>query len=331
MKKILVTGGAGYIGSHMVWELIKRGYEPIVVDNFSNSSDRNLTTIEKKTRRKIQTINLDLKGGLNDLNIHCDAIIHFAALKAVGESVLLPLEYYENNVYGSINLLKLARDNGVKKFIFSSTAAVYGNSKIEQVNEETETNPESPYGRSKLMVEEIIKDCNKAFGLNSCILRYFNVAGNEETGAIGDLQAHPQNLIPAMIMSHLKLIDTKMKVFGNDYPTPDGTGVRDYIHVLDLIDAHIKALEFLETNNGSHIFNLGTGTGLSVLQIIKGFEEVTGEKLDYEIVGRRVGDVATITTDATKAKKLLGWEAKLNVNEMIESMWKWYNTWRIVA
>jgi UDP-glucose 4-epimerase len=177
------------------------------------------------------------------------------------------------------------------------------------------------------MMEAIIKDCNKAFGLNSVILRYFNVAGNEPSGAIGDLQSRPQNLIPAMIMSHLRLIDTKMKVFGEDYPTRDGTGVRDYIHVLDLIDAHIKALEFLETNKGSHVFNLGTGKGISVLEIIKAFEKVTGEKLIYEIVERRAGDVASITTDSSKAKKLLGWEAKLTVNEMIQSMWKWYESW----
>lgn len=328
-KKILVTGGAGYIGSHMVWELINRGYEPIVLDNFSNSTDKNFKIIEEKTGKKIKVIDADLKKGISDLKIEkIDAIVHFAALKAVGESVLKPLEYYENNVYGSINLLKWARDNAVRKFIFSSTAAVYGNPKTNLVNEESETKPESPYGKSKLMMEEIIKDCNKAFGLNSCILRYFNVAGNEESGVIGDLQAHPQNLIPAIIMSHLKLIDTKMKVFGNDYPTRDGTGVRDYIHVLDLIDAHIKALEFLDTNEGSHIYNLGTGKGLTVLEIIKTFEKVTGEKLVYEIVDRRPGDVASITTDSSKAKKELGWEAKLNVDEMIESMWKWYESWK---
>lgn len=327
MKNILVTGGAGYIGSHMVYLLLKNGYNPIIIDNFSNSSDKNIKSLEKIFSKKIEVHNIDLKNQQDLLQLQLkdiDAVIHFAALKAVGDSVEKPIEYYENNVSGTINLLKWMKKNSVFKIIFSSTAAVYGMTDEIPLTEEFETNPVSPYAKSKLMVEDILKDSYEAYGINSVILRYFNVAGNLDQGEIGDLQKDPQNLIPALIMSHLGLKTMKLKVFGTDYPTRDGTGVRDYIHVLDLVNAHLKSLEYLQDNVGSHLFNLGTGTGTTVFEIIKAFENVTEEQLDYEIAARRAGDVIFSTCNPSKAKKLLGWKANQSLDQMISSMWNWY-------
>lgn len=323
MKNILVTGGAGYIGSHMVNSLIQDGYNPIVLENFSNSGGNNLKSLEEKLGKKIQVIEADLRN-LSDLKLEdIDAVIHFAALKAVGDSVEEPLKYYENNVYGTINLLNLMKNNNIKKLIFSSTAAVYESSD-SPIAENGELNPVSPYGWSKLMSEQIIKDAYKAFGINSVILRYFNVAGNEENGLIGEEAKDPKNLIPAMLMSYLGYKKMKMQVFGSDYPTRDGTCVRDYIHVLDLVDAHSKALEFLNNNNGAFTFNLGTGEGYTVLEIIKAFEKVAEDKLDYEVVARRPGDSVSVTTDPSSAKQSLHWTPTRSVDEMIESSLKWY-------
>lgn len=323
MRKILVSGGAGYIGSHMVKLLLENDYGVTVLDNFSNSSLNNLNKVKELTNKDIEIVDQDLTKAIQ-IDRDFDAIIHFGALKAVGESVANPLLYYKNNVFGTINLLDFAREKQIKNFIFSSTAAVYGNSAGERVSEEATTNPESPYGWSKLMSEQILRDSFKAFGLNSVVLRYFNVAGNIPDGSIGDEQQNPQNLIPAIIMSYLGYRDLKLQVFGNDYNTKDGTGVRDYIHVLDLVDAHLKALEFLERNSGTEIFNLGTGNGYSVLEIIKTCEKVIGDKIDYEIVERRPGDVATVTTDTSKAFKSLKWGATKNVEDMVQSAWLWY-------
>lgn len=330
MKNILVTGGAGYIGSHMIYLLLENGFNPIVVDNFSNSTNKNLKALEKIFSREIEFHKIDLKNWdeLSKLEVeNIKAVIHFAALKAVGESVEKPIEYYENNVEGTLNLLKWMNQNTVKKIIFSSTAAVYGMTDDKPVKEEGHVDPISPYASSKYMVEQVLKDSAKAYGINSVILRYFNVAGNIESGEIGDLQSNPQNLIPAIIMSHLGLKPMKLKVFGTDYPTRDGTGVRDYIHVLDLVDAHSKALEYLDNNNGNFLFNLGTGMGTTVLEVIQSFEKVTGEKLEYEIAPRRDGDVVFSTCDASKVKESLGWQAQKTLDEMINSMWKWYKNY----
>lgn len=325
MLSVLVTGGAGYIGSHMVLELINKGYTPVILDNFSNSTKQNITTIEKLTGRKIEVVEWDLKIPLDGIKLpKIDCIAHFGALKAVGESVEKPIEYYQNNITGSINLINYAREKGIKNIVFSSTAAVYGNPPTEKVNEETPTNPVSPYAFSKLMIEQVLKDSSLAYGLNVVAFRYFNVAGNLENGKIGDTQLTCQNLIPSIILSHLGIRKTELKVYGNDYPTRDGTGVRDYIHVLDLIDAHIKAIDFLKKNSGYHQFNLGTGNGFSVLEIIKKFEEISKEKVKYNLVERRQGDISQITTDSSKALKTLGWKAKRDLFEMIESSYRWY-------
>lgn len=327
MKNILVTGGAGYIGSHMVHLLISKGYKPIVIDNFSTSNNKNIEKINANFNTKVEILDLDIKdwSSLSASKLeNIDAVIHFAALKAVGESVEKPIEYYENNVEGTINLLKWMNSNKVAKLIFSSTAAVYGMTDKDPVTENHPLNPISPYAKTKMIIEEILKDFQKAYGLNSVVLRYFNVAGNLDSGEIGDLQRDPQNLIPALIMSHLGYKPFKFKVFGTDYPTRDGTGVRDYIHVLDLVEAHLNALEYLNQNEGSHIFNLGTGKGTTVFEIINAFEKVTGEKLDYDTAPRREGDVVFSTCDATKALKTLNWKPERTIEEMVESMWKWY-------
>lgn len=327
MKNILITGGAGYIGSHMVHLLLSNGLNPIIVDNFSTSSDKNIKKINELFNKEIEIHSLDLKDWekLSKLKTkEIDSVIHFAALKAVGESVEKPIEYYENNVEGTLNLLKWMKKNNIDKLIFSSTAAVYGMTDKDPVTENHPLNPISPYAKTKMMIEEILQDFHKAYGLNSVILRYFNVAGNIESGEIGDLQKDPQNLIPALIMSHLGLKPFKLKVFGTDYPTRDGTGVRDYIHVIDLVNAHLKGLEYLDQNTGSHIFNLGTGKGTTVLEIIKAFEKVTGEQLEYETAPRREGDVVFSTCDATEAQNKLGWKPERTIEQMIESMWKWY-------
>lgn len=325
MKNILVTGGAGYIGSHMVYRLLESEFEPIVLDSFRYSTMQNLDYIQKHFNRGLTIIKQDLREDLSELELpQIDGIIHFAALKAVGKSVEKPLECYENNVYGSINLLKWARDNKVKNFIFSSTAAVYGNNESNPITEDFPLKPASPYAMSKSITEKIIQDCNKAFDLNAVILRYFNVAGCIENGEMGDTQLNVQNLIPSIMLSHLGIRPTQLKVFGNDYPTRDGTGVRDYIHVMDLVEGHLKALENLKKNEGVQIFNLGSGNGYSVMEVIKTFEKVSGEKLSYEVVERRPGDVVEQYCDSTKAKKEMDWQAQRDLEQMIESMWRWY-------
>lgn len=327
MKKILVTGGAGYIGSHMVYLLLKNKIEPVVIDNLSNSSGKNLKTLEKMFNKKIEFHQMDLTRleELMKLKIdNVDAIIHFAAKKAVGESVEQPIEYYKNNVGGTLNLIEWAKTNKVANFVFSSTAAVYGMTDDKPLTEEVKPSPESPYAWTKYMVEQILKDANKAYGINSVIFRYFNLAGNLETGEIGEEAENPQNLLPALMMSHLGLREMKLKVFGTDYPTRDGTGVRDYIHVLDLVEGHLSGLKYLENNEGNFLFNLGTGKGTTVLEVIKAFENVTKEKLVYETAPRRAGDVVFSTCDASKARAELGWESTRSIEEMIESMWKWY-------
>lgn len=323
--KILVTGGLGYIGSHTVYELIKAGHEVVIVDDLSNSSLSVLCILEKLTGETIPFYLVDCteKCKLEPIfKTHkFDGIIHFAGYKAVGESVQKPLQYYHNNLVSTIHLASLALDYGVSKFIFSSSATVYG----DQVSPMTEEMPKlettNPYGETKSMSERILSDTalvNEHF--NVVLLRYFNPIGAHKSGLIGEKpQGIPNNLMP-YITQTAKGKREKLFVFGNDYNTPDGTGVRDYIHVVDLARGHVRALES-ETKK-IEIINLGTGKGTSVLELINAFERVNNIKLPYEIVGRREGDIATSFASVDKAKRILNWEAKLTIDEMVEDAWR---------
>jgi len=329
---ILVTGGAGYIGSHTLIELDKAGFSFVVLDNLSNSNIEAIKRVEKIIGKKIDFI----KGDIRDKELlekifkerDIDSVIHFAGLKAVGESIKKPLEYYENNVCGTINLLEVMKKFNVKKIVFSSSATVYGEPRKVPVTEDMQTGQgiTNPYGRSKYMIEEILKDLfisDKSFKI--AILRYFNPVGAHESGIIGeDPEGIPNNLMPFISQVAVGKLP-KLKVFGGDYPTRDGTGVRDYIHVMDLANAHVKALEYLNKNELKEplIINLGTGKGYSVLEMVEAFEKASGVKIPYEIVDRRPGDIAEIYANPSKAKKLLGWIAKRGINEMCESAWNW--------
>ena len=329
---ILVTGGAGYIGSHTLIELDKAGFSFVVLDNLSNSNIEAIRRVEKIIGKKIDFI----KGDIRDKELlekifkerDIDSVIHFAGLKAVGESVKKPLEYYENNVCGTINLLEIMKKFNVKKIVFSSSATVYGEPRKVPVTEDMQTGQgiTNPYGRSKYMIEEILKDLfisDKSFKI--AILRYFNPVGAHESGIIGeDPEGIPNNLMPFISQVAVGKLP-KLKIFGGDYPTRDGTGVRDYIHVMDLANAHVKALEYLNKNELKEplIINLGTGKGYSVLEMVEAFEKASGVKIPYEIVDRRPGDIAEIYANPNRAKKLLGWAAKRGINEMCESAWNW--------
>ncbi len=329
---ILVTGGAGYIGSHTLIELNDAGFDFIVLDNLSNSSQEAIKRVEKIINKKITFI----KGDIRDKELlrkifsenEIDSVIHFAGLKAVGESVEKPLIYYENNVCGTNTLLEVMKEFNVKKFVFSSSATVYGEPEKMPVTEDMQTGIgiTNPYGKSKYMIEEILKDLfisDNSFKI--AILRYFNPVGAHESGIIGeDPSGIPNNLMPFISQVAVGKLP-KLRVFGGDYPTKDGTGVRDFIHVVDLAKAHVKAIEYLNNNdlNEPLIVNLGTGRGYSVLEMIESFEKASGVKIPYEIVDRRPGDIAEIYANPNKAKKLLGWEAKRGIKEMCESAWKW--------
>jgi UDP-glucose 4-epimerase len=329
-KKILVTGGAGYIGSHTVVELFNAGYEVVVVDDFSNSDQKMLTQIEKITGKKPVFVQLDLcdAPAVNEFvaqHNDIDGIIHFAAFKAVGESVQQPLKYYYNNFYSLINILRAFNSN--TKLVFSSSCTVYGQPDQLPV---TELSPvkkaESPYGNTKQIVEEILQEvCAVTPGLKVITLRYFNPVGAHESALIGELPIGvPQNLIPFITQSAIGKRGP-ITVFGNDYNTPDGSAVRDYIHVVDLAKAHVHAIERLdkENENNYETFNIGTGKGSSVLEIINAFEKSTGEKLNYQIGPRREGDVEQVYGDVTHSNTVLGWKAELDVEEMMRSAWEW--------
>ncbi len=327
MATILVTGGCGYIGSHTTLELLNKGYDVVVVDNFSNSSMEALRRVEKITGKKVTFYEVDIRDvekmeSIFD-NHKFDAVIHFAAFKAVGESCKLPLKYYENNISGTVSLLKIMEKHGVKKIIFSSSATVYGDPERLPLDETCRLSTTNPYGSTKLMMEMIMQDLYKADNAwNIILLRYFNPVGAHESGLIGeDPKGIPNNLMPfvAQVASG-KL--ACINVFGNDYDTPDGTGVRDYIHVVDLALGHIAAIE--ECNDsGVHIYNLGTGHGYSVLDMIHAFEKACGKTLPYKICDRRPGDIAACYACPDKATKELKWTAKFGIEEMCESQWKW--------
>ena len=327
METILVTGGSGYIGSHTVVELQNKGYEVIVMDNLSNSSLESLRRVEKLTGKKVTFYETDIRDEQGTEEIFkkhkIDAVIHFAGLKAVGESCKIPLKYYDNNIAGTVTLLRVMDKYGVKKMIFSSSATVYGTPERLPLDENCHLSTTNPYGSTKLMLEGIMQDLYKSDNeWNIILLRYFNPVGAHESGTIGeDPKGIPNNLMPfvAQVASgKLQCIN----VFGNDYDTPDGTGVRDYIHVVDLALGHIAAIEHCN-ESGVHIYNLGTGHGYSVLDMIHAFEKACGKKLPYKICDRRPGDIAACYACPDKAKKDLEWEAKFGIEEMCASQWKW--------
>ncbi|HIU51438.1 MAG TPA: UDP-glucose 4-epimerase GalE [Candidatus Merdicola faecigallinarum] len=329
---VLVTGGAGYIGSHTVIELLNSGNEVIIIDDFSNSKPEVLGAIQEITGKDFKFYEMDyankeaLKKVFEENKI--DSVLNFAGFKSVGESVKKPIAYYKNNISGALVLLETMQEYGVKKFVFSSSATVYGEPERIPLTEDCRTGgTTNPYGTSKLFIEQILKDIYQSDNSwDIAILRYFNPVGAHESGLIGEEpQGIPNNLMPYIVRvasGELK----ELSVFGNDYDTPDGTGVRDYIHVVDLAKGHIKALEKLEKEgNGLYIYNLGTGTGYSVLDMVKAFEETTGRKVAYKIAPRRSGDIATCYSDPTKAKEELGWVAEKNLKQMCEDSWNYIN------
>jgi UDP-glucose 4-epimerase len=326
---ILVTGGTGYIGSHTVVELQSAGYDVVVMDNLCNSSMKVLDRIEAITGKKVPFYEADIRNR-EDLekifsNEKIDAVIHFAGLKAVGESVQKPWEYYENNISGTLTLLDEMRKHNVKNIIFSSSATVYGNPAIIPITEECPKGVcTNPYGWTKHMLEQILTDIQKADNeWNVVLLRYFNPIGAHKSGTMGENpNGIPNNLMPYITQVAVGKLD-HLNVFGDDYDTPDGTGVRDYIHVVDLAKGHVKALKKLEPGTGLSLYNLGTGVGYSVLDIVKNFEEANGVKIPYVIAPRRAGDIATCYSDASKAEKELGWKAENGIREMCEDSWRW--------
>ena len=325
---VLVTGGVGYIGSHTVAELIEVGYDVVIIDNLINSNEGVLEKIKKITGVKPKFYKKDLVNiaDIDDIfgkeEIH--SVIHFAGLKAVGESVLKPLEYYSNNLIGTLNLLQVMKKHNVNNFVFSSSATVYGNPKTNPILEDFPLSTTNPYGSTKLMIEDMIRDICKADStLNVAILRYFNPVGAHKSGLIGEAPSGiPNNLMPYITKVAIGELEF-LSVFGSDYDTHDGTGVRDYIHVVDLAAGHLKALEVLNRNLGLVTYNLGTGNGYSVLDLVNAFESVNGVKIPYKIVDRRPGDIATCYANTDKAKNELGWEAKYGINEMCEDSWRW--------
>ncbi len=326
---ILVTGGAGYIGSHTVIELVENGYDVVVVDNLCNSKKVALERVEKIVGKKIKFYQEDVcdLAKMQDIfkKEKIEAVIHFAGLKAVGESCKKPLEYYENNLISTLHLIQAMRENGCKNLVFSSSATVYGQPKSVPIKEDFPLGPcTNPYGSTKLMIEDMLRDIYKAdSSFNIALLRYFNPIGAHKSGTIGeDPNGIPNNLMPYITQVAIGKLE-KLHVFGNDYPTPDGTGVRDYIHVVDLAKGHICALKKLKTKPGLVTYNLGTGKGYSVLDMVKAFEKASGKKVPYVIDPRRSGDIAECYADPTKAKNEIGFECKFGLEEMCEDSWRW--------
>ncbi len=326
MINILVTGGTGFIGSHTCVELLEKGYEVVVLDNLCNSKESAIDRIKKITGKNLKFYKADL------LDIEAvdkvfsenkiDAVIHFAGLKAVGESVEKPLEYYENNLGGTFNLIKTMKKYNVNKFVFSSSATVYGMDNNVPYTEDMPTSATNPYGYTKVMIEQILKDITVADKKLSIVaLRYFNPIGAHESGLIGeDPHGIPNNLVPYVAQVALGRLDA-LRIFGNDYDTPDGTGIRDYIHVTDLAVGHLAALEYADKNVGFQPINLGTGKGTSVLEVVKAYEKACGREIKFNITERRAGDIAVSYAETTLAKKLLGWEAKRDIDKMCADSW----------
>ncbi len=321
--RVLVTGGAGYIGSHTCVELLNSDYEVVIVDNLSNSSVEAIHRVKRITNKDLVFYETDLcrLDELDEIFKHeeIDAVIHFAGLKAVGESVEIPLKYYQNNIISTLNLVDCMKKYSVKNLVFSSSATVYGKPKTVPITEDFETHATNPYGQTKLMIEEILKDISHADKTwNITLLRYFNPVGAHPSGLIGeDPKGIPNNLFPYISQVAVRKLK-ELKVFGNDYETHDGTGVRDYIHVVDLAKGHISALKHL---NGLGIYNLGTGNGYSVLDVVKAYKKASGKDIPYKIVNRRPGDIASCYANASKARDELNWVAKKDINEMCVDAW----------
>jgi UDP-glucose 4-epimerase len=333
MRKILVTGGAGYIGSHTVVELMNSGYEVIIVDNFSNSNPDSIDGVERIVGRRPILVEADCSDftQMNNLfqkHSNIEGVIHFAALKAVGESVEKPLEYYRNNILSIINLLSLLKDFGGKHFVFSSSCTVYGQPDVLPVTEQTPQKPAmSPYGNTKKVGEDIIRDTVLAnANISAIALRYFNPIGAHPSVEIGELPlGKPDNLVP-FITQTAAGIRPKLQIFGDDYNSPDGTAIRDYFHVVDLAKAHFLALDRLfkgSNKSNFEVFNVGAGQGITVLEIVKAFEKVSGVKLNYEIVGRRAGDIEKVWADTSLAEKELGWKVKSTLEDALLTAWNW--------
>lgn len=329
MRTILVAGGAGYIGSHTCVELLQAGYDVVVVDNLSNSSQESLKRVEKITGKSVKFYEADVadKEAMDKIFNENDifGVINFAGLKAVGESVEKPLEYYQNNITGTLNMCEVMRKHDVKNIIFSSSATVYGDPETVPITEECPKGVcTNPYGWTKSMLEQILTDIQKADNeWNVILLRYFNPIGAHKSGLMGeDPNGIPNNLMPYVMKVAIGQLP-QVNVFGNDYDTPDGTGVRDYIHVVDLADGHVKAIKKIEENPGLKIYNLGTGIGYSVLDVIENVSKAVGKEIPYVIAPRRAGDIAQCYSDASLAKKELGWEAKNGIKEMCEDSWNW--------
>jgi UDP-glucose 4-epimerase len=325
---VLVTGGSGYIGSHTVVALIVAGYDPVIVDNLSNSKATVLERIAEITGKWSPFYKIDLRDrtALDAVfqKHQIASVIHFAGLKAVGESIVEPLRYYENNIESTISLCFVMDKHGVKNIIFSSSACVYGDPSIIPIREDCTTAPTNPYGQTKLMIEQILRDIHVADpAWRIALLRYFNPVGAHESGLIGeDPRGVPNNLMPCIsqvAVGHREQIN----IFGNDYPTSDGTGVRDYIHVMDLAEGHVAALNNIDTFQTPQIINLGTGRGYSVMEMISALENASGKTIPYSITNRRTGDIATCHADTTLAKKLLGWRARRNLSDMCADTWRW--------
>lgn len=326
---VLVTGGAGYIGSHTCVELINSGAEVVIVDNFYNCKKSSIDRIRALVNKDFKYYECDIRdrNGLDAIfkKEKIDSVIHFAGLKAVGESVEKPLEYFDNNVNGTLVLLDVMRSNGCKKIVFSSSATVYGMNNISPLTEDMQVGGvTNPYGRTKFMIECILQDLYVSDNSWSiCLLRYFNPIGAHKSGTMGeDPNGIPNNLMPYITQVAIGKREC-LNVWGNDYDTHDGTGVRDYIHVVDLALGHLKAVEKVESGEGLYIYNLGTGKGYSVLDVVNAFEKASGKKIKYEIRGRRAGDIATCYSDPTKAFEELGWKAERDIEEMCEDSWRW--------
>lgn len=331
MSNILVTGGAGYIGSHTCVELLNAGHEIIILDNFSNSKPEALNRIKEITNKEFKFYEVDLlnKEALEKVfkDNDIDAVIHFAGLKAVGESVAIPISYYHNNITGTLILCELMERYNVKRMVFSSSATVYGMNNVSPLTEDLPLSTTNPYGSTKLMIEQILRDIYVSDNAwSTALLRYFNPIGAHESGRIGeDPNGIPNNLMPFITQVAVGKRE-KLGVFGNDYDTHDGTGVRDYIHVVDLAKGHLKAVEKVLKSQGVEAYNLGTGVGYSVLDVVKNFEKATGIEVPYTILDRRPGDIATCYADANRALKELGWKAEKNLEDMCRDSWRWQSS-----
>ncbi len=326
--RILLSGGAGYIGCHTCLVLAERGHDVVIADNFSNSSARVLERLQRLTGKPVECHDVDMRDREAMTRLFAakpfDAVVHFAALKAVGESCERPLDYFDNNISGTIALLQVMKEAGVRRLVFSSSATVYGDPETVPVREDARLQVTNPYGRTKLVMEQLIEDlCQSDATFSAANLRYFNPVGAHESGLIGeDPSGIPNNLMPYICQVAVGRRE-RLQVFGGDYPTVDGTGVRDYIHVMDLARAHADALDYLVREDRSLTVNLGTGRGVSVLELLRGFEKASGRDIPYEIVARRPGDVAEVYADPALANRLLGWHAELDVDAMCRDAWRW--------